>query len=364
MLPLCQCATGAKHRPQQTIFHRRLLRLHRACSECARHHDLEAALLPQLLFRINRCFSDYGAPPLLQNCSFRLAFHDLNESIQRQETLQAREKAKAWNAHFRSFTSKIWGPAKQKLRPPAPQPAFDANQMRQDWEKHWCPTVVAPNEHIVENWFSFAGPAQKLPGHKPGLPHFTSALLRSSGAAGFDGWTYTEAKILQTYLTPLADELFQLWIETTLACEQGTLPQEARDQIWAWKVLGFPKKTAEDSRPISVASTLVRAWHKCLLNQCGQPPPGQWCGKPGSSVTTAAANFFESNPIDFAETDLTKAFDHLSPVLAQHALNHFGAHNAITATLAQAWSACRVCTVHVIAAAGECRKVIPARHWH
>ena len=59
-------------------------------------------------------------------------------------------------------------------------------------EKHWCPTVVAPNEHIVENWFSFAGPAQKLPGHKPGLPHFTSALLRSSGAAGFDGWTYTD----------------------------------------------------------------------------------------------------------------------------------------------------------------------------
>ena len=56
-------------------------------------------------------------------------------------------------------------------------------------------------------------------------------------------------------------------------------------------------------------------------------------------------------PIDFAETDLTKAFDHLSPVLAQHALNHFGAHNAITATLAQAWSACRVCTVHGIVAA-------------
>ena len=73
--------------------------------------------------------------------------------------------------------------------------------------------------------------------------------------------------------------------------------------------------------------------------------------------------------IDFAETDLTKAFDHLSPVLAQHALHHFGAHNAITATLPRLGRHAGFAqfTELFACSASPSRGVPqgdPARHWH
>ena len=84
--------------------------------------------------------------------------------------------------------------------------------------------------------------------------------------------------------------------------------------------MGVPKKTGFDSRPISVGSVLLRAWNRTLLKHCPQSPKGRWYGRKDCSVAHAAADFFCVGLRHFAEPDLSKAFDHLWPPLAEEAL--------------------------------------------
>ena len=83
--------------------------------------------------------------------------------------------------------------------------------------------------------------------------------------------------------------------------------------LWSWKFVGTPKVVPSESR---LASILVRAWHKALLKVLPLPPGGQWCGKAKTSVVHATASFFAFEPEHIAETDLSKAFDHLWPEVA------------------------------------------------
>ena len=106
------------------------------------------------------------------------------------------------------------------------------------------------------------------------------ATLEASGSAGFDGWTATEVLALQKHLTPLADELYELWCATTEFCHNNPEPcPELSALLWSWKVVGIPKKVPSESRPISVASILVRVWHKALLKVLPPPPPTNGVGK-------------------------------------------------------------------------------------
>ena len=131
-----------------------------------------------------------------------------------------------------------------------------------------------------EHWASLATEAQlpKVVRVSDGLPNrtdFRNAMLKASGAPGFDGWQASELKALEKYLTPLADELFHLWAETTTLCGNSHDFPRSLANLWSWRVVGIPKRSPNDSRPISVGSNLLRVWHRCLLHQMPGPPSGR-----------------------------------------------------------------------------------------
>lgn len=115
--------------------------------------------------------------------------------------------------------------------------------------------------------------------------------------------------------------------------------------LYNWKVVGIPKKSQWISRPISVGSVLVRAFHKGLLAMCPAPPPGQFCGKKGVCVQHAFADMLASCPRHIVELDLAKAFDHLWPQLAETSMVHLGTPKPIAKLLRAAWRGPRICTV-------------------
>ena len=58
-------------------------------------------------------------------------------------------------------------------------------------------------------------------------------------------------------------DLFELWTDTSAATEAGH--DEVREQAFLmlvapWRVVGIPKKDENESRPIGVASVLLRLW--------------------------------------------------------------------------------------------------------
>eukprot|EP00439_Symbiodinium_sp_Y106_P078548 s640_g17.t1 len=221
--------------------------------------------------------------------------------------------------------------------------------MREDWAKHWCP-AHDNSQQATSAWRDVAAATHfcsKQPSfEQPSRNHFAEALLNAKGSSGFDGWLAHEAALLQRYLTRLADELFELWNETLSVCSsQNDLPEDLAFLLWSWKVVGITKKTEFDSRPISVGSVLRRAWHRTLLKQCPEPPKGQWCGRKNCSVAHATADFFSANLSDFAESDLSKAFDHLWPPLAEEALTQLGTPQVIAKALRRAWQGPRFCSV-------------------
>lgn len=226
--------------------------------------------------------------------------------------------------------------------------AFNANDLRDEWAKHWCPPDTSKASEAVANWAKFATdsdykPQISIPNSLPNRKDFWEAFNSASGAAGFDGWTAKEIKALQHHLTPLADELYQLWIDASNSSNED-LPKSLIRKIWNWKVVGITKKSIFDSRPISIASLLVRAWRRALLKNCPAAPTGQWCGRAKTSVVDATADFVAARPKHVAETDLTKAFDHLWPSLAEHAMIHNGVPPIIAKTLHRAWLGPRICT--------------------
>ena len=144
---------------------------------------------------------------------------------------------------------------------------------------------------------------------------------------------------MQKHLQPFGKKIYHLRCETSLLCaSQQELESELNCLLW-------PKKTRFDSRPISVASALLRTWHSALLCTCPQPPEGQWCGRSNTAVTHATASFFAAQPAHIAETDLSKAFDHLWPEVAPTALTYLGAPCTVVGTVFHAWRGPRVCTV-------------------
>ena len=162
--------------------------------------------------------------------------------------------------------------------------------------------------------------------------------LSAKGSAGFDGWLAHESMVGWPMRLPCCSDTFPLLLTNfsssgtkLLVCKD--LPEDLAFLLWSWKVVGIPKKTEFDSRPISVGSVLLRAWHKTLLKQCPEPPKGQWCGRKNCSVAHATADFFSANLGHVAESDLSKAFDHLLPPLAEEALTQLGTPHVIAKAL-------------------------------
>ena len=91
-----------------------------------------------------------------------------------------------------------------------------------------------------------------------------------------------------------------------------------------WKTVGIPKGACLDSRPISVASVLVRAL---------------WAGRRGVSVLHAIAAFSATPKTGVAELDLSKAFDTINHFVADTAMQAHGLRRHLRHVLLRAWKA-------------------------
>ncbi len=102
-----------------------------------------------------------------------------------------------------------------------------------------------------------------------------------------------------------------------------------------------PQAGSDESRPIAVGSCILRAWHRAVLAQL----PGQRCGRRGSGVLQATADWVAAPGEEGTELDVAKAFHSVVPTVATTALAHFGTLVEVVALLRAAWSGPRCCHV-------------------
>ena len=295
---------------------------------------------------------------LLPNDAVLTTFGDaidaLNKALQWECRQTANLEAQRWRDDFATATKTPFQKISSIIKPNAPI-NFTADQMRQQWADTWC-----PNDHnsdqLTDAWDNHANDAQlgPLPGGNASLPDYFDLhdiMVDAKGSAGWDGWTSHETQTIAKHFPQATEELVQLWIDTTQAApfahaNSGDDPTIAAvyDAIHRTRTVGIPKGD-NDTRPISIASTLVRCWHRALLQKLPHLPDDQWAGQPGVSVATATSHWLLANKACGAELDLSRAFDTIDHKVGLHALTRAGVPTNVATLLALSWRAERICVV-------------------
>ena len=142
--------------------------------------------------------------------------------------------------------------------------------------------------------------------------------------------------------------MFEL-VQLLNACLSEPNPDQLRllrDNVFAWKIIGTPKKGDDGTRPIAITSALIRAFNRALLARCPPAPEGQLCGVTGGSVVTATLKWLDVPACRGAEMDLRKAFDSVDLHLADAAAGSAGVPRPIRAYMLNlVWPAPRFCSV-------------------
>ena len=182
----------------------------------------------------------------------------------------------------------------------------------------------------------------------PAAAELIDVASKATGSAGLDGWDASEVKALAKYAPFICEGACTFFTALTWKAPEGGIKDILR-RIYAWRIVGIPKRGSDDSRPIAVASVWVRVWHRLLLNSLPDPPEGQWSEK---GVVAATASWLQTDPETGqwpgeagAEVDLAKAYDSVRLTAAEAALRHAGAPDAVASLLAASWAAPRHCHV-------------------
>ena len=361
-------AKGARHRPPQSIATRRLLRCRRGLSEGVRNntHICCQALNNHDARRIHDLKHDKILPGNDHITTYAEALCSVSHAISANDQATSKRNADTWTNRLREPNTINWRTLTASFRPTS-TPAFTAQQMREQWADIWCP-IENHSHNYVQAWNNYANDAnlqattndnhndvnysdeQRLPTYDD----FHDNLRNTDGSAGWDGWTSHELQTIAEYFPTACAELYDLLCTTTrLASTAYGIQQHHNsdpntiwiyDQLYRCRTVGITK-TEYDSRPISVISGIMRAWHRSLLHLMPPPPEGQWAGRANTSVATATANWLTGNHDSGAELDLTKAYDHCDHHVALRALLHQNVPTNIAHLLAMSWQAERICTV-------------------
>ena len=253
-----------------------------------------------------------------------------------------------WRRTFRNWGLSALRSGAKVLKPMSSPPAFSASEMRSDWKCIW--NRIPEGADHGEAWVKQATDAGMVrkPARTwvpPTLDRFREAILATNGAAGFDGWDKEEVRALLAYAPWIIEELLVLLTRLTREAQHGLSP-DIRDAVFAWRVVGIPKRDPGESRPIAIASFLLRAWQKCIMDSLPPSPEGQWCEV---GVLPATADFLaKANGLCTAgaELDLAKAYDNVLHDPAAAALAFEGTPPEVVGWLTAAWTAKRVCNVN------------------
>lgn len=236
-----------------------------------------------------------------------------------------------------------------RYRPSRRPEPYDGDAVARAWSAH-ADLVVFPQSTKGPDWV-------------PSYEDFCAALAKAKGAAGFDGWSARELKCIGEYFSPLLREVYHVLRDT--ACLLADSPEAAAglQSLFSWRVVGVPKRAADQSRPIGVESALLRVWLSAAAQSVPQPSGTQWACKREISVIHAVADWLAQcdHAVEGAEMDLSKAYDMLGHEVVAAALEREGVSRRTLAVCRAAWRGPRICMVEgeLAASAVEATRGLP-----
>ena len=353
-IPCRPTAPGAAHRHGQTIRMRRLLRLHRCFVEALRH---SAHMSHQHLRQWHIAIDENAiAEDARQHQLYTQAITTLDQAISIEARSTQDAKTKLWKKQLARHTTRV--KAASCITKPCTTPDFTPAQMTKQWAEVWTPPS---SSQTADAWAAYArdypnAPATDAPVTEwPDYMDFKGAILATNGAAGLDGWSASELKAIARWWPDHADALWDLFSESSASASDvastfataETISKNHYAALSTWRVTGIPKRKPDESRPISVASTLVRALHRTFYTTWKHllQFDGQYAGRSATTVTSTIAQYLATNAKTGAEMDLTKAFDSVQHTVADRALSNAGIPRRAIDMLRCAWAAPRICTV-------------------
>ncbi|CAK0888745.1 unnamed protein product, partial [Prorocentrum cordatum] len=167
-------------------------------------------------------------------------------------------------------------------------------------------------------------------------------------SAGYDGCNSSELKMISEHFKFLLFDLYMLWRDT---CETPGLVErpslELQHFIFAWRVVGVPKKDPAQSRPIGVGSVLLRAWLTAREPSLPAPQDAQFDCKAGSTVVHACCLRLRACQRGQCglERGLSECCDNVPHAVANAALRNASAPRRVRAVTNAAWRGPRTCQV-------------------
>ena len=176
------------------------------------------------------------------------------------------------------------------------------------------------------------------------LEAFLDGILYGHGSAGWDGWSAAELRGLARACPNVFVELLQL---LNLYLRSPASVRSDSSSLFIWRVVGVPKpKDPGATRPIAIASALVRGFHRALLSLFPPLPARQWCGLSGSRTADAITDWLAQRAHKGAEFDLRRAFDSVAHIVSLLAGRSAGLNEESLIYFSElVWPAPRRCSV-------------------
>ena len=226
-------AYGAKHRDNEPIPVRRLKRLHRGLTE--RLHttgDIQLNMCHSCdAKRWAACNKDGFLPAITTSTAITDALQVINTALDVQLVKWSKTKRLLWKRKFSEWAKDSWKAAGHIMKPQLGSCSLSAQHIADDCQQKWSASDIDINSS-VENWKALPkcenlswrlkeDASVCCDTHNgsliPAQSFWHDCQLCVKGASGLDGWTSTEARDICKFMPHIADELFILWRDTTLA---------------------------------------------------------------------------------------------------------------------------------------------------
>ena len=342
---------SAPHRPDETIRMRRLKRLHRRLSTNTQmNHGLTRKHQAALTHALDIMSLGHD----VEVVTYGQAIEAITTGINQEHTHMAKGDAMLWRARLQ-HPQQVWKASKHILSEPTEEPKVTFEEAANTLTNIWCPTSAETMNERRDankaNWTQLALEAGLHPRTTSETPtiddcrtHFQQAIKKARGAHGLDGWSADELQAIANVMPIILEELLTLLYDLTFGRhndkDEGFL--ETLAQMYSLRVACLAKK--DTIRPIAVASTLVRAWHKVLLKTVfPRPSDVRQFGHRGTTIATA--QWLNATLVAGGELDLSGAFDNICHGAAGAALGYNGVPSTVVKLLAIAWRAPRLITM-------------------